>query len=162
MKVRHIIPFVFILILFCPKGFAEEVVLTVIDQKGPTEKTFTESQIRALPSVLITTFDPWDNKTRRYKGCRVLSLVETLRSPTSVRGIEVVAKNDYRATIALDDISRYNHILSFEMDGRDYAELGEDNKGPLAIAVRMEDVEKADKAKVKNQLVWWVTQIIIR
>ena len=36
------------------------------------------------------------------------------------------------------------------MDGQDYAELGEDDKGPLAIAVEIESVDRKDKLTVKK------------
>jgi hypothetical protein len=150
------------LIVTISLGQADEYVLTVQEYGKKEVKQFTEKDIRTFKTTIFATNDPWDNKKRTYKGCLVSELLKQAGLNQSFTTLEVIAKNKYKATITQKELDRYNHTLSYEMDGKDYSVLGDENKGPLAIAVEMEQVKKADKLKVKNQLVWWVEKIIIK
>jgi len=142
--------------------FADEVVLTLETLDGSKSIQLSESQIREQPSNSFSTFDPWDNKQRKYKGCDLSTILAQIVPLDKINAIEVVAKNDYKAIITKTEIGKYTYLLSYEMNDKDYSELGEENKGPLAIAVEMEKVDDYDKVKIKNQLVWWINKIIIK
>ncbi len=141
---------------------AEEVVLMV---RGPGEvapRTFTEAEIRALPAVTITTLDPWENKERTYTGCTLQRFIEMLGATEETKIVHLIAKDAYSAKITRAELIRYQHLLSYEMDGKDYSLWGDSDKGPLAIAVKMENVTKADKIRVKNQMVLWIQEMVLK
>lgn len=142
--------------------FANDVVITVYGSNEQPPVSLTEEEIRTLPSVSITTFDPWDNKERKYKGCTISDLLKKLGYWDDMQLIEIIAKNDYKATITRTEMTTYQYLLSYEMDGVDYSTLGEDNKGPLVVAVEMEKISNPDKTKVKNQLVWWIEKLVVK
>ncbi len=141
---------------------AEEMALKIHGLNNSNPIQMNEDEIRSLPAISFSTFDPWDNKKRNYKGCLLESILKTDSSFENAKLFEIVAKNDYKAIITKKELKRYKYIVSYEMDGKDYSELGDENKGPLALAVEMEKVEDADKSKIKNQLVWWVEKIIFK
>ena len=141
-------------------GAMDDVVLTVSGE-GMEGLTLTEDDVRALPPVSFTTFDPWDNMDRSYTGVRMLDLLAALELGREVELVEVIARNDYRAKITLKEMADYGHILSYSMDGKDYELLLEEDKGPLAVAVDMSLVAEEDQLRVKGQLVWWVEQIVL-
>lgn len=141
---------------------AEKVVLTIRGPGDAPAVTFTEADIRALPPVTFTTRDPWDKRDRTYTGCGLGELLNRAGRSRGLKLIEIIARNDYRAEIKAAELKAYLYMLSYEMDGHDYSLLGDEDKGPLAVAVRMEDVEQGDRLRVKDQLVWWVTTIIVK
>ncbi len=153
-----------ILILFfwgtiCVAG---ETILTIQGLNVSNEIQMNENEIRSLPAMNFSTFDPWDNKKRRYRGCLLKDLLKKYELYERATLFEIIAKNDYKAIITKKELDKYDYTLSYEMDGKDYSEFGEENKGPLAIAVEMEKVEDAYKSKIKNQFVWWIEKIIIK
>jgi len=141
---------------------AQEVVLKVKGPGATPQRTFTEQDIRALPAVTISTLDPWEKKQRSYTGCTIMSLLEMLGVEDQINIVHVIARDEYNAKISLKELSRYQYLLTYEMDGKDYSEWGNSDKGPLAIAVKLEDVRKEDKVRVKNQLVLWIKEIVLK
>lgn len=143
-----------------PESFARagDAALEIHPPGGAPIIEITEAQVRALPSKTITTLDPWDNKERSYTGCSLIAFLEKMGAP-DFKMIHIIAVNDYHAKITRDFLKKYDYLLTHAMDGKDYSELGEDDKGPLAIAVKYENVDRADRIKVKNQLVWWIDRI---
>ena len=159
MQLHRLLLIILILIVSVSPALGEDVVLRVEGPAGAPPLTFTEAEIRALDAVTVSTFDPWDKGERTYTGCPLLALLEAAGRLKGVRTVEVIARNGYHAPIPIEMVRKYGHILSYAMNGRDYAELGEADKGPLAIAVKMEKVDPADAALVKTQLVWWIEQL---
>lgn len=143
-------------------ALGEEVALRVEGPAGAPPLTFTDAEIRAMDAVTFSTVDPWDKRERTYTGCPLLDFLKAAGRLKGVRTIEVVARNGYHAPIPIEMARKYGHILSYAMDGRDYADLGEEDKGPLAIAVEMERVDPADAALVKTQLVWWIERLRLK
>ena len=141
--------------------YGGEVILTVKTQEGMIHRTFTEEDIRALPAKTFTTFDPWEKRKRTYTGCRVNDFLDSLNLDKTINMVQVIAKDDYNAKISGSELKRYNYILSYEMDDRDYSQWGNSDKGPLAVMIKMEDVKNEDKVRVKNQMVLWVKEIIL-
>ncbi len=140
---------------------ADEVVLTVTGLDGTLDRSFTEEDIRAMPVETFTTFDPWEKKQRTYTGCRISDFLEVLDLAKPVNLIHVIARDEYNAKISELELQQYVYILSYEMDGKDYSQWGNSDKGPIAIMVKMEDVKYEDKVRVKNQMVLWVKEIVI-
>lgn len=138
-----------------------DVILEVktIDNKSVFQ--FTDAEIRRLPQVTFSTFDPWDNKQRRYTGTPVIHLLKHIQMDRTISLIQIIAHNDYKAKMTMNEIKKYNPILSYEMDGKRYASHGKENKGDLAVAIKMEAVDEPDLIRAKNQLVWWIKTIIL-
>ena len=156
--------FLICLILFCTLEVVQagsEVVLTIKGAENQLQKSFTEGDIRALPAKTFTTFDPWEKKQRTYTGCTINNLLDSLGLTQPVKRIHVIARDKYNAKISETELKEYTYILSYEMDGKDYSQWGNSDKGPLAIMIKMEDVSDEDKVRVKNQMVLWVKEIIL-
>ncbi len=155
--------FLIFTIVFCALEAvqADEVVLTVKGADDKLHRSFTEEDIRALPSETFTTFDPWEKKQRTYTGCSINNLLESLDLATPIKLVHVIARDAYNAKISELELKDYTYILSYEMDGKDYSQWGNSDKGPLAVMIKMEDVRNEDKVRVKNQMVLWVKEIIL-
>lgn len=161
MTHRHIVVICLLLLSIPCNAAAGDIVLRVEGPGDAPPIAFTEAEIRAFPAKIFSTFDPWDKKERTYTGVPILALLEKIDRLKGVRFVEVAAKNDYKAKFTVGDLRKYGPILSYEMDGKDYAMLGEDDKGPLAVAIQMESVPEADRIIAKNGLAWWVEKIVL-
>jgi hypothetical protein len=161
MHLRHWILICLFLFPVCATAAAEEIVLRVEGPGDAPPIALTEAKIRTLPAETFSTLDPWDKKKRTYTGVSILDLLKKIDRLDAAQLVEVEAKNDYKAKFTVADLRKYKPILSYEMDGKDYSTFGEDDKGPLAVAIKMENVSPADQVVAKNGLVWWVETIVL-
>ena len=145
-----------------PLAADDATVLTISGKiEGGKAVGMTLSDIRALPPVTIATFDPWDRRERTYVGPRILDILKKVGYAPTAQRIRIHASNDYEIPILIKDLKRLGHILSYEMDGKPYAEYEQPgNKGELAVAI---DFGKSDVDMeiYKHQLVWWVDAIVV-
>ena len=129
--------------------------------EGPSPVFLDMAAIRKLPAITFETFDPWDKKNRAYKGPRLADVLALAGIKASAKRVEVIASNDYRIPIRLTDLDRIGHILSYEMDGKPYAQYeGSENKGAIAVAIDFSggDVEMEI---YKHHLAWMVVDIVV-
>lgn len=141
---------------------ADDVILVIEGPAGGEPVTFTEKQIRLMPKKTFLTYDPWDRRERKYTGVPLATLLKHIGKLDEISVLDVIGRNKYSVKITMNDVTKYDHLISYEMNGEDYSTLKDDNKGPLAIALKMEDVEPDDTIRLKNQFVWWVEKIVIR
>jgi len=139
-----------------------DIILTVVGPKNGPPISYTGLRIRALPQNSFSTFDLWDMKHRSYTGVKILTLLEDIGYDSGAQQVEVMSRNNHSVSIALSDIRRYEHILSYRMDGSDYAELQDENKGPVAIAVKTDNLGERERQRISDQVVWWIEKIIVR
>lgn len=126
----------------------------------PSPRALSLDEIRALPRVSFSTLDPWDRQVRTYVGASLLTVLELAGISPEATQVEVFAQNGYRFTIPLQDIRRYKHVLSYEMDGLPYDRHEPSaNKGPFAIAIDFEGTG-ADPELYKHHLAWWMVSIV--
>jgi hypothetical protein len=141
---------------------ADDVILTVEGPGNNDPVTLSEKQIRQLPRTSYLTYDPWDKQEREYTGIPLLALLNHINRLDGVTIVDLIARNNYKVKIRIEDLQLYGHILSYEMDGEDYSVLKDDNKGPLAVAVKMEGVDEGDMLRIKNQFVWWLERVVLK
>jgi hypothetical protein len=138
------------------------IILTIEGQGDAYPILYTDLRIRSLPQASLSTFDPWDRQYRQYTGVKLLTLLEDIGGLRKTSRVEVISRNNYRASLEIDELNRYQYLLSYEMDGRPYAELEEGNKGPLAMTVTADDVSETERVRIKEQYVWWIERIVLR
>jgi hypothetical protein len=141
---------------------ADDVVLIVEGPGGNDPVSLSEKQIRLFPKESFSTYDPWDKQEREYKGTQLLVMLNQINRLDGVTIVDLIARNNYSVKVSIEDLQQYGHILSYEMDGEDYSALKDDDKGPLAVAVIMEEVSDGDKLRIKNQFVWWLERIVLK
>ena len=138
----------------------EKTVLTIIGANGgDAAVTMTLMDIKALPAVTFTTFDPWTKQERTYTGPRIIDILTAAKIDPETKHVEITAKDDYKAFVSLSDLKKIGHVMSYAMNGVDYTQRKEKlNKGPLAIAIDFE-TSKADVEIYMHQLAWNVSTI---
>jgi len=139
-----------------------DIILTVEGPGNTPSISYTGLRLRALPRNSFATFDLWDRKHRSYTGVGVLTLLEDIGYANGARQVEVMSRNNHRVRIDVNDIRHYGHILSYAMDDSDYTELPEGSKGPVAIAVKTDNLGERERQRISDQVVWWVEKILVR
>jgi hypothetical protein len=141
-----------------------EVVLKVYGKIGKAVPAlFDLKTMQSFSADTFEIYDPWDKERQEYKGPRIIDILEFLELDDAAKEIEVVARNNYKIVIHIDDLKRYGHIFSYSMNGKLYSEYeGKKNKGPLAIAIDFEGHPEMDMEIYKHQLVWLVETVTVK
>ena len=138
--------------------------LTVKGKIKPTDPVFISMDtIMRLPTMTIKTTNHWTGKQETFSGIGFIDLLRLLGLERTATKVEVIAVNNYRITIRLSDIERYEYVLSYMLDGKCYSEYPpEKNKGPIAVAINFDKHPELDREIYKHQLVWFVSTIIVK
>jgi hypothetical protein len=107
--------------------------------------------------------DAWKGVQSTYTGTSLHDLLQFLEVEDSASILDVIASNGYKVSIRIEDVNRYEYILSYKLNNRLYQDYEEDrNRGPLAIAINFEKYPELDYEIYKHQLVWYVKTILVR
>lgn len=109
-----------------------KVVLTVqgfapTGQPAP-RKDFDMAMLEALPQHSFRTATPWFKEPRTFSG----PLLREVLATAGVQGSELraVALNNYKVSIPMDDVAKWDMVLATRLDGQPMAVR---DKGPLFI-----------------------------
>lgn len=172
MKMRILLYAFFILGLIPNTGFSEkttradqpEVLLHVKGNiEGGVGLQLTMEDLLKLPQASFSVTSRKNGTKDIYAGVNLKSLLEYLKVGKGAMALEVIAENDYKAFIRIEDIGRYDYLLSYKKNGLYYHELEPgQNKGPLAIAIDFDGAPQLNWEVYKHQLVWFVREIIVQ
>lgn len=120
--------------------------------------------IMSFPETGFKSIDPWDdNIEHEFKGVLLFPLLKRIGISGSVSKIDITAENDYKVTIGIDDIEKYEYLLVYEIDG----EMIHNNpdfrpRGSIMIAINFDKYQELDIEIYKFHLAWQVKEINIR
>jgi len=105
----------------------------------------------------------WTGKVKEYTGVSFIRLLEVLGLDESATYVEVVASNNYKISIKISDLKKYDYLLAYKLDNKLYsAHDPKDDKGPVSIAINFDKHPELDWEIYKHQLVWFVEAIYVR
>lgn len=123
---------------------------------------FDLATLKQLPATSFITTNHWTGAKEKYTGVAFIDLLMLLGLEASATSVEVLAINDYRINIRISDLKKYEYVLSYALDDKDYAEHEPaKNKGPIAVAINFDKHPELDRDIYKHQLVWFVNAIIV-
>ncbi len=108
------------------------VVLTVAGRLRLTNEgdrsDFDMAMLEALPQTSFSTRTPWYPQARRFTG----PLVRDVMAAVGAQGttLRLIALNDYRVDMPMDDVQRHDVVLARLLDDRPMAVR---DKGPLFV-----------------------------
>ena len=92
--------------------------------------------IRGMPAISFSSFDPWEEVEHTYTGVSLTALLDYLGGEELGENLEIIAANDYKITIKIEDIKELEYILCYMVDDVLLTELVKlPNKGSLIIAI---------------------------
>ncbi len=148
-----------------PARVTEDDAVLVV--KGKIRKAnpayFDLETIMLFAPVSFDVRDAWKGSSSTYTGTSLHDLLQFLEVEDSASVLDVIASNGYKVSIRIEDVNRYEYILSYKLNSRLYQNYEEDrNRGPLAIAINFEKYPELDYEIYKHQLVWYVKTILVR
>lgn len=131
-------------------------VLTIIDpqssQDDPIEVTISE--LKQLPSYVITTNNPWEEGQHHYKGFNPNELLAQQNMEGIV--IRLTAYNQYITEIPLEDFSNGQAIIAYEMDGK---AISVRHKGPLMVIYDFDRYPELKAETYYGRSIWQIYKL---
>ena len=135
-----------------------KVLLTVSgnvsNQNAGDKAEFDFEMLQALGVSKIETTTAWTQGTKTFEGILLKTLVDTVGAAGSTA--EVIALNDYKVDIPMEDFTDYPVILAYQMDGE---RLKIREKGPLWVVYPEDDNPELKNKQVQAKWVWQVKEI---
>jgi len=108
---------------------AEDVILTIDGAiAGGVAVDMTRADLEALGSASIETKTPWHDGAVTFEGVPLQALLEQIGATGDT--LSVVALNNYRSEMPVEDAEKYGVILALKQDG---AYMPVSDKGPLFV-----------------------------
>jgi hypothetical protein len=137
---------------------AGPVVLTIIGALQRANRDghadIDMAMLERLPQRSIVTETPWHSGPRRFTG-PLLRDVLALAGATGAKA-RLVALNDYRVEIPVDDIQRYDVVLARLLDGKP---MGVRDKGPLFVMYPFDSQPALRNAVYFSRCIWQLRTI---
>lgn len=138
-----------------PKG---EVLLTVTGAVSQTNTDggaeFDFDMLEKLGVSKIETSTAWTQGQKTFEGVLLQTLMDTVGATGTTA--EVIALNDYKVDIPVNDFASYPVILAYQMDGE---RLKIRDKGPLWIVYPEDDNPELKNKETQAKWVWQVKAI---
>jgi hypothetical protein len=134
------------------------VVLTVSGRlRNPNDGAlaqFDMAMIEALPQTSFTTWSPWYTQPRRFTG----PLLRDLLAAAGAQGskLRLVALNDYRVDMPMDDTQRHDVIVARLLDDKPMAVR---DKGPLFVIYPFDAQRELRSATYYSRSAWQLRAI---
>ncbi|WP_164064079.1 molybdopterin-dependent oxidoreductase [Serratia marcescens] len=140
-------------------SFTLEVAGKIDNVTDPVKKSylFTDKQLLAMPVRSITTSTSWTPQ-RKFEGISVADILERVGAKGET--LTFYALNDYYIDVPLSDVTKYNMILAYRMDGE---MLKLRNFGPLFLVYPRDAAGPELNSPLYNsRFIWQVDRIVIK
>jgi hypothetical protein len=132
-----------------------QVVLTISGRikppQGGTQAQFDMAALEKLPQKSFTTLTPWWSQPRKFTGPLLRDVLAAVGVRTGGGMLRAVALNDYRVSIPVDDVLRYDVLLARLMDDKP---MPVRDKGPLFIIYPFDHLPELRNAVYYSRAAW--------
>ncbi|KAJ55101.1 hypothetical protein ACMU_15205 [Actibacterium mucosum KCTC 23349] len=137
---------------------AEEGPALQVVSANPTGTTLelSLSDLDALPQVSFETSTIWTDTAITFSGVAMAEIIKAAGLTGST--VEMVALNDYAATIPMSDVAESAPIIATRIDG---ATLSVRDKGPFWVVFPYDADPKYQTETVYSQSVWQLSRLNI-
>lgn len=136
---------------------ASDVILTIDGEiAGGVPVELTREDIEALGSSIIVTKTPWHDNAVTFEGVSLAVLLEKIGATGD--SLAVVALNNYRSELPVEDIEKYGVILALKQDG---AYMPVSDKGPLFIVYPFDSDAALNTEVFYSRSAWQVRSITV-
>ena len=143
---------------------AEKRVLTLkgkINRLNPVH--FDLPTFMLLSEHSFTYKSHWTGDIKTYTGVSFIHLLNLLGLDESATHAEIIASNNYKISIKISDLKKYDYLLAYKLNHKLYSEYApKEDKGPISIAINFDKHPEIDWEIYKHQLVWFVEAIIVK
>ncbi|MBK6651743.1 MAG: molybdopterin-dependent oxidoreductase [Betaproteobacteria bacterium] len=156
LKFRFLFAFVAIAINFEAMALPDptgKVILTisgkVADRNSEAGAQFDLAMLEKLPVQSFVTKTPWDKAPVKFKG----ALLRDVLAAAKVNGstLKAVALNDYQTNIPVEDATRFDMIIAYEMNDQP---IPVKTKGPLFIVYPFDSKPELQSTRYYERSAW--------
>ena len=141
-----------------PKG---EVVLTIGGNISNTNEgevaQLDGKMLEALGTVKFKSQTPWYEHPIEFEGVPMQALMDYVGAQGTE--VAVIAFNDYRSTVPMEDFARFETILAMKRDGQP---MSLRDKGPLWLVYPYDSDPELDTDKYYSRSVWQIKRIDVQ
>jgi hypothetical protein len=137
-------------------GGRDAVVLT-IDGRTGAPRHFSIADLEKLGTEEVRTSTPWHDGDAVFEGVPLSRLMEHVGASGDMAA--VLALNNYRTEVPLEDFGRYGVILAMKRDG---SYMPVSDKGPLFIVYPFDDFDELNSELYYSRAAWQVRTITIK
>jgi hypothetical protein len=145
-----------------------KIVLTISGKLGGANQTnqvgaamFDAAMLAALPQRSVTTHTPWHKGEHKFTGPLLRDVLVAAGASIAGKGqmLEVMAINDYKVSIPLEDALRFDVVLARLMDDLPMALR---DKGPLFVIYPFDTDPQLRSSIYFSRSAWQVKAIALR
>ena len=139
-----------------PAG-ASDIILTIdgeIASSAPIDMTIED--LEALGSTKIVTRTPWHENVVTFEGVSLAALLEKVGAKGDT--LAVLALNNYRSELPIEDIEKYGLILAMKQDG---VYMPVSDKGPLFVVYPFDTDPALNNEVYLARSAWQVRSITV-
>lgn len=118
---------------------------------------FDRDMLEKLGTISFKTKTPWFDGPVEFEGVPMKAVMEA--AGAEGREIVAVALNDYKATMPMEDVEKFNVILALKRDG-EYMKVRD--KGPLFIVYPFDSDSELQRQVYYGRSVWQLAKLIIQ
>jgi hypothetical protein len=136
-------------------------ILTVTGKIGTTNSgDHIEMDLPTIESVGLVDYkmtDPFEKKPTTFRGVLMSQLLDLWKVPADATMLEMVALNDYKVNVPIEDLRKYPVIFALQQDGQ-YMPVS--TRGP-AMLVYPYDNFSFDHQKYDDYWIWQIKSISV-
>ena len=131
-------------------------VLTVRGRGLARSVDFDMAALERLPQQRIVTSTPWYSSPREFVGPLLRAVLQAAGAPPQAERARLVALNDYRVDMPLEDVQRHDVVLARLLDGKPMTVR---EKGPLFVMYPFDVKPGLRSAPYYSRCVWQLRSI---
>ncbi|MBN9672120.1 molybdopterin-dependent oxidoreductase [Roseibium aggregatum] len=147
-----------LILIFCAPshGQSGQAILSVSGNIAAGQIDLTRDDLERLPQSQIRTGTPWHKGIVTFEGPRLSDLMKMVGA--SGETVEVIALNDYSASLPFSDFDAFNPILALKENGQF---MTVQSKGPLFVVYPFDDRPELKTKLYFARSVWLVRALKI-
>jgi hypothetical protein len=140
---------------------ADKAILTVTGKISVTNQAnaaaFDRAMLENFGLVSFETMTPWYTSKVKFEGIPMIKLLKAVGATGDK--LSVVALNDYKTEIPVEDFEKFGTILAIKRDGQ-YMPVSD--KGPLFIVYPYDSNPELKTQKFYSRSAWQVAKIEVK
>ena len=138
-------------------AMAGDVILSIDGEiAGGAQIDMTAADLEALGMTTIVTKTPWHDAAVTFEGVSFAALLEKVGATGT--NLAVVALNNYRSELPVEDIEKHGVILALKQDG---AYMPVSDKGPLFVVYPFDADASLNSEVYYARSAWQVRSITV-
>ena len=137
-----------------------QIILTLAastaNSAGVHTVEFTRAQLASLPTVSVTTTNPWTQGQHVYLGFSAEALLNLAKMTGQT--LKITALNDYATEIPLTDFIDYGAIFATHMDGQP---MGVRHRGPIMVIYPFDTYPEIRNETFYGRSIWQIRTLQI-